>query len=167
MLRHSTNSFDNKPLVVLDWSSKSRKRHRRSSSCGQSEKVGGKIFFYKEYYIWDCTHNIFFKNFNKYFVRIIFVIVLLTSQDQLRNLCTNFWHARWDLSASYLFWFEDWSLLRQWRPKELKLCMSIRAMTRSSLRNQHTTPLQALWLVARQNQHLHFQQNKQVSLLVC
>ena len=28
------------------------------------------ILFYKEYYIWDCTHNIF--NFNKYFVLIIF-----------------------------------------------------------------------------------------------
>ena len=85
VLRHSTSSFGNKLLLALDWSSKSRKRHRRSSHCGQSERIRGKIFFCKEYYIWDCTHNIF--NFNKYLVRIIFVIVLLTSQDHLRNLC--------------------------------------------------------------------------------
>ena len=77
ILRHSTSSFEDKPLVAFDWSLKSRKPHRHSSSCGQSEKIKGKIFFCKEYYIWDCTHNIL--NFNKYFVRIIFIIVLLTS----------------------------------------------------------------------------------------
>ena len=62
---------------------------------------------------------------------------------------------------------EDWSLLCQWHPKELKLCMSTRAMTRLSLHNRHMTLLRAPWLVAKQNQHLHSQQNKQVSLLVC
>ena len=85
ILCHSTSSFENKPLVALGWSSKSRKRHRRSSSCGQSKRSRGKIFFWKEYYIWYCTHNIF--NFNKYFVHIIFLFVLQISQDLLWNLC--------------------------------------------------------------------------------
>ena len=71
--------------MALDSSSKSRKRHRRSSSCGQRKTIRGKIFFCKEYYIWYCTHNIF--NFNKYFVRIIFLFVLLILQDHLQNLC--------------------------------------------------------------------------------
>ena len=38
-----------------------------------------KIFFWKEYYFWDCTHNIL--NFNKYFVCIIFLFVLLILQN--------------------------------------------------------------------------------------
>ena len=40
--------------------------------------------FCKEYYIWDCTHNIF--NFNKYFVCIIFLFVLLILKD-LYEIC--------------------------------------------------------------------------------
>ena len=29
-----------------------------SSSCGQSERIREKIFFYKEYYFWYCKYNI-------------------------------------------------------------------------------------------------------------
>ena len=55
VLYYSTSSFENKPLVTLNWSSKSRKCHHRSSSCDQSERIREKIFFYKEYYFWYCT----------------------------------------------------------------------------------------------------------------
>ena len=85
VLCHSTSSFRNKTLVALTWSSKSRKRHHRLPKCDQGKRIRGKIFFWKEYYFLDCTHNIF--NFNKYFFYIIFLFVLLILQDQiLRNL---------------------------------------------------------------------------------
>ena len=58
VFHHSTRSFRNKPLVALDWFSKSRKRHRYLPKCDQGKRIRGKIFFSKEYYFWDCTHNI-------------------------------------------------------------------------------------------------------------
>ena len=76
VLRHSTRSFGNKPLVALDWSSKSRKRHYHLPKCDRGKRIRGKILFLEKNIIfWDCTHNIF--NFNKYFVCIIFLFVLL------------------------------------------------------------------------------------------
>ena len=87
VLHHLASSFENKPLVTLDWSSKSRKRHRHSSSCGQSERIKGKIFFYKEYYFWDCSHNIF----NKYFFTLFsYLFCLFCITKFTKFVCTNF-----------------------------------------------------------------------------
>ena len=144
--------------MVFDWSSKSRKRHRHSSSCSQSERIRWKIFFCKEYYIWDCTHNIF--NFNKYFV-YHFPICFANFAGPIHEICAYKFLA---CSVGHLclssLLLEDWSLLRRWHLKELKLCMSTSVMTRSSLHNWHTTSLRPPWLVANKNQHFHFQENK-------
>ena len=88
VLRHSTRSFGNKPLAALDWSSKSRKRHRHLLKCDQGKRIRGKIFSWKEYYFfWDCTHNIF--NFNKYFVRIIFLFCFANfAGPKMYKICT-------------------------------------------------------------------------------
>ena len=49
---------------------------------------GGKYYFRKNIIFWNCTHNIF--NFNKYFIHIIFLFVLLILHDQnLWNLCVD------------------------------------------------------------------------------
>ena len=85
IIRHLTSSFRNKPLMAFDWSSKLRKRHCRLLKCDQGKRIRWKIFFWKEYYFWYYTCNIF--NFNKYFVHIIFLFVLLILQNHLRNLC--------------------------------------------------------------------------------
>ena len=72
--------------MTLDWSSKSRKRHRHLPKCDQGKRIRRKIFFWKAYYFWRCTHYIF--NFHKYLFALFFYFVLLISQDQsLRNLC--------------------------------------------------------------------------------
>ena len=97
VLCHSTRLFRNKPLVGLDWSLKSRKHYHRLSKYDQGKRIRGKTFFWKEYYFWDCTHNIF--NFNKYFVCIIFLFVLLILQDQnLRNLCVQIFGTPYETS---------------------------------------------------------------------
>ena len=70
--------------MALDWSLKSIKRHRCLPNCNQGKKIRGKMWFCKEYYIWDCTPQYF--NFNKYFVRIIFLLFCLNSRT-LWNLC--------------------------------------------------------------------------------
>ena len=55
VFRNLMNSFGNKSFLTLDWSSKSIKRHRRSSSCDQNERIRRIIFFCNEYYFLDCT----------------------------------------------------------------------------------------------------------------
>ena len=89
VLHHSTRSFRNKPLMGLDRSSKSRKCHRHLPKCDQGKRIRRKIFFWKEYYFFLRLYPQYF-NFNKYFVPIIFLFVLLILQDQnLRNLCVH------------------------------------------------------------------------------
>ena len=50
-----------------------------------------KIFFCKEYYIWDCTHNIF--NFNKYFV-YHFPICFVNFARPIYEICMHKFHKR-------------------------------------------------------------------------
>ena len=139
VFRHLTSSFENKPLVALDWYSKSIKHHRCSSSCGQSERIGEKIFFVKNI-IFEIVPTIFLISIN-----ILFALFLLFSlhRKTIYEICAYKFlaHLVGHLYLSSLL-LEDWSLLCQWRLKELKLCMLTRAMTRSSLHNRHTTTLQ-------------------------
>ena len=72
VLCHSTRSFGNEPLVPsIDLQNQENVIivFQNMIKAKESEK---KIFFWKEYYFFlDCTYYIF--NFNKYFVRIIFL----------------------------------------------------------------------------------------------
>ena len=148
------NSFGNKPLVVLDWSLKSRKRfHRCLSNCDQGKIIREIYSFIKEYYHKNCTHNLLI--LIKYFVSHIFPIVLLTLQD-FHEICAYKFLARLlgPLCLSSLF-PKRWSLPRQWHLKRLKLHMLTRVMPRLSLPNQHIATLSTLSHVAKQNWLLH------------
>ena len=133
-----TSSFENKPLVALDWYSKSIKHHRCSSSCGQSERIGEKIFFVKNI-MFEIVPTIFLISIN-----ILFALFLLFSlhRKTIYEICAYKFlaHPMGHLYLSYLL-LEDWSLPCQWHLKEHKLCMSSRAMTKLSLHNWHTTTL--------------------------
>ena len=151
--------------MTLDWYSKSRKRHHHLPKCDQGKRIKGKKYSFGKNIIFEIVPTIFLISIN-----ILFALFLLFSlhRKTIYEICAYKFlaHQVEHLYLSYFF-LEDWSLLCQWHLKEVKLCMSTRAMTWSSLHNRHMTPLRSPWLVAKQNQHLQSQQNKQVSLLVC
>ena len=147
--------------MALNWSLKSRKCHCCLPNCDQGKKIKGKIFYCKKYYIWDYT-PIFLILINILF--ILFSYCFANFVGLLWNLCVQISDmANWTSLPLISFVLENWLLLCRWHPKEFKLCMSTRAVTRLSLHYRHTTPLWVPWLVAKWNQHFHLQQNKQVS----
>ena len=112
IFRHSTSSFGNKPLVTLDWYLKTRKRHRRSSSYDQSERIRGKIFFYKEYCFWDWTPTFLI------LINILFALFLLLFCLHRRTIYEICAHKFLALPMGHLYLssllLKDWSLLCWW-----------------------------------------------------
>ena len=73
--------------MALDWSSKSRKRHRRLPKCDQGKRIRGKIFFWKEYYFFEIVPTIFLISINILFALFFYFVLLILQDQNLRNLC--------------------------------------------------------------------------------
>ena len=58
IIRQSMSSFGNKPLVTLNWSSKSGKCHRRLPNYDQGERIRDIYFFVKNITINIVPHNL-------------------------------------------------------------------------------------------------------------
>lgn len=72
-LHRSTSSFENKPLIIIDWSLKSIKcSHHHFPNCDQNEKIKKIYSLVKKYYHKYCTHNL--SILIKYFISHIFPI---------------------------------------------------------------------------------------------
>ena len=70
-LHRSTSSFENKPLIIIDWSLKSIKcSHHHFPNCDQNEKIKKIYSLVKKYYHKYCTHNL--SILIKYFISHIF-----------------------------------------------------------------------------------------------
>ena len=121
VLCHSTRSFRNKPLVALNWSSKSRKHHRCLLKCDQGKRIRGKILFWREYYFFEIVPTIYF-NFNKYFVRIIFLFCFANFVGPkftkfVRTIRSSNWSSflEWEVDKK---WFKK--MIVAWIPREEK-----------------------------------------------